>query len=145
MTAYGGSSVRTVLSSRCRVQITSHVSSPKMGTMNAAYTAKNPYSPNADEPFHIACMPIASSSPERGKATRWMCRMVRRERGDAEADAREDGEERVRERRHDDPHEEGRRRDGGDAAVPGELVGAEGDAQVEDVLREREAGGRDAA
>lgn len=74
---YAGSSARTVPSSRCRVQITSQVSRPKDGTMNAAYTAKKPYSPNAAEPFHRACMPIASSSPASGSsARRRRCRPV---------------------------------------------------------------------
>ncbi len=63
--------------------------------------------------------------------------------GDAEADAGEDREQGVREGGHDDAHEEGRRGDGGETAVAGELVGAEGRAQVEDVLGEREAGGGD--
>lgn len=72
-TAYAGSSSRTVFSSRCRVQTTSQVSSANAGTMNIAYTAKNPYSPNVDEPFQVACMPIASSSPDSGTSTRRMC------------------------------------------------------------------------
>ncbi|CAM5738838.1 hypothetical protein SALBM311S_02775 [Streptomyces alboniger] len=53
--------------------MTSQVSSPNAGTMNAAYTAMNPYSPNVDEAFQIACMPIASSSPDSGRSTRRTC------------------------------------------------------------------------
>src|SRR5262249_1053853 len=68
---------------------------------------------------------------------------LRRERGEAEADAGQHGEERVRERRHDDAYEERRGGHRGDAAFAGELVGAEGGAQIEDVLGEREAGGGD--
>ncbi len=41
--------------------------------MKAAYTAKNPYSPKLDEPFHMACMPMASRSPRRGRSTRRAC------------------------------------------------------------------------
>lgn len=53
--------------------MTSQVSSANAGTMNIAYTAKNPYSPSVEEPFHIACMPIASSSPDSGTSTRRTC------------------------------------------------------------------------
>lgn len=50
--------------------MTSQVSSPNAGSMKTAYTAKKPYSPKVDEPFQTACMPIASSRPERGTRTR---------------------------------------------------------------------------
>lgn len=38
--------------------------------MKAAYTAKNPYSPNVADPFQTACIPMASSSPPTGTSTR---------------------------------------------------------------------------
>ncbi len=45
--------------------------------MDAPYTARKPYSPNAAEPFHRACMPIASSRPASGsRARRRWCRPV---------------------------------------------------------------------
>ena len=124
--------------------MTSQVSSPNAGTMNAAYTAKNPYSPKVDEPFHRACMPIASSSPGSGSSTR----RTRWRSPDSAAMPKPmpvstvnrgcaNGDMTTRTKKVAAVTE-------AIAAVPGDLVLAEGGAEIEDVLGEGEAGGGEA-
>lgn len=68
--AYTASSAATARSRRRRIRTASHSSTPNTGTITEPYTTANPYSPNREELFHSACVPMASARPAAGSPNR---------------------------------------------------------------------------